>query len=78
MDLGEYVFKKNEELAKRGFTRICVPSSTNCIPEYILPFIDLDRLIFKNMTAALIILETLGVYCIEARDNARFSNIVRF
>ena len=78
VDLGEYVFKKNEELAKRGFTRICVPSSTNCIPEYILPFIDLDRLIFKNMTAALIILETLGVYCIEARDNARFSNIVRF
>ena len=76
--LKDYVFFKNKDLAKTGFTRICIPPAVKKIPSFFIPFIDQRSLVFKNISNATILLKSLGIYCIEARSKSKVSNIIKF
>jgi type I restriction enzyme R subunit len=55
------------DISRFGFTCIALPKSLEKIPEYLLPFLDVNTMVNSNMTNGFIILESLGVYTEEVK-----------
>lgn len=68
----------NEDLAPYGFGRICIPKTVTVAPSWVIPFIDVEEMVTAAVRPGLILLDSLGVECVEARGDTRLSNIVKF
>ena len=69
----------DENLSKYGFTILSVPKNVSKIDDWIIPFIDVDTMIFNSMTNFNKILESISVRTIPtAADELHYSNIIDF
>lgn len=50
----------NERMAKYGFRVLCMPKSINKIPKWLIPFINVSKMVEDNMKSGFKILESLG------------------
>jgi len=69
---------ENEKTAHHGFSRVCLPRSVKEIPSWVKPFVDVEMIVHDNVRNALILLESVGIVVLDARNRSRYSNIVRF
>lgn len=69
----------NENFKQYGFTVIAIPKTENKIPEWIIPFIDKDTMIYDGLNNFNKILESISVKTIETKANVdHYSNIIDF
>ena len=56
-------------ISSNGFSVIAIPMDKDSIPEYIRPIINYDLMINANVKNANILLESLGIVCIDDKTN---------
>lgn len=59
MSVLEDIIYKDENMAKYGFKVICMPKSVREIPEWLIPFIDIRKMIENHMKSGFKLLESL-------------------
>jgi hypothetical protein len=67
------------DISDKGFAVVALPLDKPNIPEYLLPIIDYDKMINSNIGNANILLESLGIYCVDDTTKAKTnykSNII--
>jgi len=67
---------ENENMSPYGFGRFAMPFGLPTLPEWLLPFIDVRVHVDYNVKNAIIILQSLGIQCLEVRGVNRHSNLV--
>jgi hypothetical protein len=75
--LTEFVFD-DEDMAHYGFTTISMPKDVTKVPEWIIPFIDVETLVGDNIRNAIILLESLGFQTLTVLGRDYYSNIISF
>ena len=76
--LKEQIFE-DENLGKYGVTYFGMPKAELKIPEWIIPYIDIDTIIRDNIKNFLVILESIGLKTVSTNaDTMFFSNIISF
>jgi len=73
----DFIFD-DEDLAHYGFTTITMPKDITKVPEWIIPFIDVETLVGDNIRNAIILLESLGFQTLTVLSRDYYSNIVNF
>jgi hypothetical protein len=68
---------EDEDMKSYGFGRICFPKTLNKTPEWVIPFIDSSTIIDLNINKALILLDSIGIYCFKVKNTEYFSNIIQ-
>lgn len=69
----------NKDLGKYGLTIWAMPKNAEKIPDWVIPFIDVETIIRDNLSNFLPILNSIGIKTINVRaDELFFSNIVDF
>ena len=58
---------ENESVQHYGFSELCLPRSAKKIPDWIIPFLDIDTIINDNVRSGLILLESIGLRVMETR-----------
>lgn len=60
----------NEDIAKHGYDVIAIPQNINSIPEWIIPMINREKIIFDNVSKFNSILESLGEISVKAKNSS--------
>lgn len=68
---------KNEEISKYGMTYLAFPKSILSIPEWLIPFLDIDAVIHSNVSPGMVLLESLGIYTYITKNKKYYTNIIR-
>ena len=69
----------DDNIGKYGFTVIAIPKTEESIPEWIIPFIDVDTIVFDSMNNFNKILGSIGVKTIGTNaSDMHYSNIIDF
>jgi hypothetical protein len=58
------------DISSKGFAVVALPQTYTSIPKYIVPIIDYDKMINTNIGNANILLESLGIYCVDVNGGA--------
>ena len=67
------------EFRKNGINVICIPSQVSTVPDWILNFIDTNKIIENNVSKIHPVLESLGIGIQNTRANSpHFTNIIVF
>ena len=78
-DILETKIFQNSNLSSYGFTVLALPKTEEKIPEWVIPYIDIDTIIYDSLTNFNKILESIGVRTIGYRaDDEHYSNIIDF
>lgn len=76
--LKEKVYE-DEDLKKYGITYFALPKSLDKIPDWLIPYIDIEEIIKDNLNNFLVILESIGLKTIKVTaDDLYHSNIIEF
>lgn len=68
---------ENEKL-RSGITAFAIPQTQEKIPEWLIPFIDIDTIVEDNMKSFFPVLKSLGFEILNTRaTNTTFSNIIQ-
>lgn len=74
--LVEGIFEsRDEKVRAKGMVVISIPRNEPTIPEWILPYIDYDLIINKNVSQFKAILESMGLVSIKMDDMSFYTNI---
>jgi DNA polymerase family B len=68
----------NENLAKYGFSILSMPKSAKKIPEWLIPFIDIDTMVNDHVKSGIIMLESLGFKTLDILNSQFPTNILNF
>lgn len=68
----------NENLAKYGFGILALPKSATQIPEWIVPFIDIDTMVNDHVKSGIIMLESLGFKTLDILNSQFPTNVLSF
>jgi DNA polymerase elongation subunit (family B) len=77
-DILRKIVFEDEQMAHYGLKIICFPKSVTQIPDWLVQFIDIDKIVDDNVRNGIIILESLGVKTIKIKDQLFYSNLVDF
>lgn len=64
------------DISRFGFSCVAIPKGIERVPDYLLPFIDMNEMVNQAMTNGYIILESLGVYTGNVGTTKYKSNII--
>lgn len=74
----EKVFESSNARLTKGITAFAIPQTQEKIPEWIIPYIDIDTIVEDNMKSFFPVLKALGFEIINTRaNNTMFSNIIQ-
>lgn len=63
----------------KGISVVAIPSQVDTVPEWIIPFIDKDKIINDNISKFHMIMESLGIKLMDTRaNNPHVTNVVTF
>ncbi len=68
---------ENKGFKKMGFNVLATPKTIEKIPDYIIPFIDIESTAINNISSGNIMLESLAVHCINRDQKNYMSNIFK-
>jgi hypothetical protein len=68
----------NENLAKYGFGILALPKSANQLPDWIVPFIDIDTMVNDHVKSGIIMLESLGFKTLDILNSQFPTNVLSF
>lgn len=72
------IFDSSNPRIAKGVTSIAIPQTMEKIPEWIIPFIDIETIIEDNVKSFFPVLKSLGLDIINTRaTNKMYSNIIR-
>jgi DNA polymerase family B len=68
----------NENLAKYGFSVLAMPKSAKRIPEWLVPFINVDTMVNDHVKSGIIMLESLGFKTLDILTSQFPTNVLDF
>lgn len=72
------MFENSNPRLTKGVNSIAIPQTMEKIPEWIIPYIDIDTIVEDNMKSFFPVLKALGFEIINTRaNNTMFSNIIQ-
>lgn len=66
----------NENLSKYGMKILTIPKTVSKIPDFILPYIDIDTMVLDNIKPGIILLESLGFSTLDILTKQLPTNII--
>ena len=69
---------RNKDISNKGLNAFAIPQTVNKIPEWLIPFIDIENIIEDNVGSFYPVLKSLGLSTIKTRStNEYYSNMVQ-
>jgi DNA polymerase family B len=74
----ETIFDANEDLAKHGFSILCLPKDLEEIPEWVVPLLDIETMTKDHVKSGIILLESLGFKTLDILTDQFPTNVIDF
>jgi len=66
----------NKDLVKNGLNVISLPKNQEELPDWIIPYIDIDTMVADNIKSGIIMLESLGFKTLDILKHQLPTNII--